>query len=71
MEKHDDNLQHLQQLTNTAIETLQRAFLESHHAPVEGLILSALVTVKQVQEELGLQKDEVCEYDPCDYCVAV
>jgi len=44
------NLHHL---TNTALETLQLAFQKCHHAPTDGLILSALVLLKQVEQELA------------------
>lgn len=47
----------LNSLTQAALDDLQRAFLECPHAPTEGLILSALVMVKQVHDSLLDQKD--------------
>jgi len=42
----------LDELTHVVIDDLQRAYLECQHKPTEGLILSALVKVKLVQDLL-------------------
>jgi hypothetical protein len=60
----------LHSLTHHAIETLQLAYGECTHTPVEGKILSAIVTVKQVHDMLD--RPECTEFlDPEEYCAAI
>lgn len=50
----------IQDLTNTAAETLQNAFVECRQPNTEGFILAALALVAEIQDELkniNLQKE--------------
>ena len=42
----------IQDLTNTAAETLQHAFVECRQPTTEGFILAALALVAEIQDEL-------------------
>ena len=71
-EKQMNNLDtDLPQLTSTAIETLQQAFVQCSHVPTGGLILSALVKIKQVHDNLNLINQACSEADPSEYCAAI
>jgi hypothetical protein len=65
------NVNNLQKLTNTALEQLQRAFQECRHAPAEGMILSALVTVRQVHDALLDAKEARSDLEYEELCCAV
>jgi hypothetical protein len=68
MNSQDNNLP---QLTSTAIETLQQAFVQCSHGPTEGLILAALVKIKQVHDALNSINEARYEADPSEYCTAI
>ncbi len=61
----------LRTLTQVALNDLQSAFLECQHAAAEGMILSALVKVKQVHEALLDVKECTSDLEPEEYCCAV
>lgn len=48
----NDRATSLYYLANTAIETLQRAYQDCPHAATEELILSALKTVRKLQQDI-------------------
>ena len=58
-------------LTQVALNDLQRAFQECQHAAAEGLILSAIVKVKQVQEALIDVKECSSDLETEEFCCAV
>ena len=58
-------------LTHAAMEQLQSAFLECRHARAEGMILSALVTVKKVHDALLDVTEPPADLDPEELCCAV
>ena len=61
----------LHSLTQLALDHLQCAFQECRHAPTEGLILAALVRVRQVHDSLLDVKEAVSEIDAEEYCCPV
>ena len=65
------NVNNLRNLTQVALNELQNAFQECHHMGAEGMILSALVKVKQVHEALLELKECRVDLDPEEYCCAV
>jgi hypothetical protein len=58
-------------LTHWAMEELQHAFLECAQKPVEGRILSAIVSVSMVHEILVDPEITYSDIDPEEYCCAV
>ena len=66
---HDEATIHT--LTHAAINDLQNAFMACSHRPTEGLILSAIVTVKKVHDLLALPCQAEADLDPEEYCCAV
>ena len=61
----------LPQLTRATIETLQNAYESCADSPTGGLILSAMVMIKQVHEELATGHHTMPESDPAEYCAAI
>lgn len=57
--------------THNAIETLQHAFQSCPHRPTDGLILSALVALRQMHDELKCLDSTTPDMDPEEYCYAV
>ena len=57
--------------TQFAMEELQSAYLECTQKPVEGRILSAIVSVKQVHDFLIDTDATYAEIDPEELCFAV
>jgi hypothetical protein len=65
---HDSSLH---TLTHLVINNLQKAYITSLDSQAEGLILSALVTAKEVHDRL-LHSDNSCaDIDPEEYCTAI
>lgn len=58
-------------LTHHAIDTLQSAYQNVHKEHAEGLILSALVTVKHVHDLINPGEESLEEMDPEEYCAAI
>jgi len=56
---------------HSAIETLQHAFQSCPHRPTDGLILSALVALQQMHDELKCLDNTAPDMDPEEYCSAV
>lgn len=56
---------------HNAIETLQHAFQVCPHRPTDGLILSALVALKQMHDELKRLDNTAADNEPEEYCCAV
>ena len=56
---------------HNAIETLQHAFQSCPHRPTDGLILSALVALRQMHDELKNLDSTASDIDPEEYCCAV
>ena len=65
------NVNNMHKLTHAAIEQLQRAFVDCRHAPSEGVLLSALVAVKQVHDALLDLKETCSDLEPEELCCAV
>ena len=61
----------LHTLTHSAMVELQRAYLECAQKPVEGHILSAIVSVTMVHEILIAPALSCPDIDPEEYCCAV
>lgn len=61
----------LHNLTHLVINDLQRAFTVSTGAQLEGLILSAMVTVKKVHDQLLSSECGTADIDPEEYCAAI
>ena len=64
------NEQTLHTLTHNAMDTLRMAYGECANRPVEGRILSAMLTVKQVHDMLQ-RPDSPELLDPEEYCAAI
>ncbi|RNC70416.1 MAG: hypothetical protein ED859_06315 [Desulfuromonadales bacterium] len=56
---------------HNAIETLQNAFQTCPHRQTDGLILSALVALRQMHDELKSLDSTASDNDPEDYCCGV
>jgi hypothetical protein len=61
----------LHTLTHVVINDLQKAFKTCHDQPTEGLILSAMVTVKKVHDQLLNIDSTTTDFDPEEYCAAI
>jgi len=61
----------LHTLTHLAMEDLQHAFLECAQKPVEGRILSAIVSVRMVHDILAAPEVSCSDIDPEELCCAV
>lgn len=66
--KEDSNLHTLAHLV---INDLQKAFTASPGAQIEELILSAMVTVKKVHDQLLPAECTTADIDPEEYCAAI
>lgn len=58
-------------LTHMVINDLQRAFKVSPGTQIEELILSAMVTVKKVHDQLLPSDCTSADIDPEEYCAAI
>ncbi|MBT0666158.1 hypothetical protein KI809_17745 [Geobacter pelophilus] len=65
------NHSNMHTLTHTIINDLQQAFSACSDHPTEGLILSAIVTVKQVHDLLPQPESAMADLDPEEYCCAI
>jgi hypothetical protein len=61
----------LHTLTHVVITDLQKAFIVCPDRPTEGLILSAILTVKKVHDLLPQPDSCLSDLDPEEYCCAV
>lgn len=61
----------LHTLTHLIISDLQKACTGSPAAQIEGLILSAMVTVKEVHDQLLSSECGTADIDPEEYCTAI
>jgi hypothetical protein len=62
----------LHTMTHVVINDLQKAFIVCPDRPTEGLILSAIVTIKKVHDILGaVDTVKADDLDPEEYCCAV
>lgn len=61
----------LHTLTHLVINDLQKAFSGSPGAQIEGLILSAMVTLKKVHDQLLSYECGSADIDPEEYCAAI
>jgi hypothetical protein len=68
MNKNNPNLH---TLTHVVINDLQQAFIACPDRPTEGLILSAIVSVKTVHDLLPQTDSGISNIDPEEYCCAV
>jgi hypothetical protein len=66
-----ESINSLLNLTQVALNDLQNAFQECQHAAAEGMILSALVKVKQLHEALIDVKECSSDLEPEEFCCAV
>jgi len=66
-----NNNPNLHTLTHSVMDNLQHAFLECEQKPVEGHILSAIVSVKMVHDILTEPEFSSADIDPEEYCCAV
>lgn len=67
MTEHTD----LHTLTHLAITDLQRACTVSPDSQLKGLILSAIVTVNKVHDQLLSSGCGSADIDPEEYCAAI
>jgi hypothetical protein len=58
-------------LTHAIVNDLQQAFVACPDRSTEGLILSAIVTVKKVHDLLPSPESAISDIDPEEYCCAV
>ncbi len=65
------NHTNLHTLTHVVINDLQQAFVACPDRPTEGLILSAIVSVKKVHDLLPEPESAISDIDPEEYCCAV
>ena len=65
------NVKNLHELTHAAIEQLQQAFQECQDKSTEGVILSAMVTVKLVHDGVIDLKDASADIEWEEFCCAV
>lgn len=65
---HDSSLH---PLTHVVINDLQKAIITCHDRPTEGLILSAIMTVKKVHDQLLNIDSTTSDLDPEEYCSAI
>lgn len=66
-----NNVLDLHTLTHSAMEELQFAFFECAQKPLEGRILSAIVSVRMVHDILADPKFSCSDIDPEEFCCAV
>lgn len=66
-----NNVTSLHSHAHTAIENLQNAFQSCPHRQTDGMILSALVALRQLHDELKSLDSTAPDMDPEDYCCAV
>jgi hypothetical protein len=65
------NIVNLHTLTQSAMEELQHAYLECAQKPVEGHILSAIVSVRMVHDIITGPEFSCADIDPEEFCCAV
>lgn len=61
----------LHTLTHLVINDLQKAYTVSPGVQLEGLILSAMMTVKKVHDQLLSSGCGTADIDPEEYCSAI
>lgn len=61
----------LHTLTHEALKDLQLAFQQGDRLQMEGYILSAMVTVKRLHDQLPEVDNATADIDPEGYCCAV
>ena len=66
-----NNIVNLHSLTHSAMEELEHAFLECAQKPLEGRLLSAIVSVWMVHDILTDPEFSCSDIDPEEFCCAV
>jgi len=66
-----NNTEQLHTLTHVALDDLHQAFQQGERLKMEGLILSAMVTVKRLHDQLPGVCNATADLDPEEYCCAV
>lgn len=66
-----NSAEQLHSLTHEALKDLQQAFQQGDRIRMEGFILSAMVTVKRLHDQLPEIDNASADNDPEGYCCAV
>ena len=66
-----NSAENLHSLTHEVLNDLQQAFQQGDRIRMEGLILSAMVTVKRLHDQLPEVENATADSDPEGYCCAV